>query len=256
MTTPTASRGSEVATVPVQLDRSSPVPLYFQVARQIEAAITRGDLRPGQRLDNEIDLAERYGLSRPTMRKAIEQLVAQGLLVRKRGVGTQVVQSQVQRPVELSSLYDDLAKTGQNPSTQVISCGTVPTDETVAAALGLPQDTPVVAIERLRSARGEPLALLANWVPVDLGDMTTELLTTYGLYDLLRRYNVNLRIANQRIGATTADTAQARLLHVRRGSALVTMERTSYDDTGRAVELGRHVYRADGYAFEITVVGR
>ena len=244
------------APLAIDVDRSSPVPLYFQVARQIEAAIASGDLAAGARLENEIELADRLGLSRPTMRRAIQELVAKGMLVRKRGVGTQVVQSQVQRPVELSSLYDDLAKTGQNPSTHVISCATVPADETVAAALGLPQDTPVVAIERLRSARGEPLALLANWVPVDLGDMTTELLTEYGLYDLMRRYNVNLRIANQRIGATTADTAQARLLHVRRGSALVTMERTSYDDTGRAVELGRHVYRADGYAFEITVVGR
>ncbi len=256
MTTPAAARGSEVATVPVMLDRSSPVPLYFQVARQFEAAIDRGDLRPGQRLANEIDLAERYGLSRPTMRRAIGELVSQGLLVRKRGVGTQVVQSQVQRPVELSSLYDDLAKSGQDPSTLVISCGTAPAQETVASALGIPEGAPVVAIERLRSARGEPLALLANWVPVDLGAMTTELLTDHGLYDLLRRYNVNLRIANQRIGASAADSAQARQLGVRRGAPLVTMERTSYDDTGRAVELGRHVYRADGYAFEITVVGR
>lgn len=256
MSTSAASRGSEVASVAVVLDRSSPVPLYFQVARQIEAAIARGDLRPGQRLDNEIDLSERYGLSRPTMRKAIEELVSQGLLVRKRGVGTQVVQSQVQRPVELSSLYDDLAKNGQRPTTKVLACATVPADEVVATALGIPEGIPVVSIERLRFARGEPLALLANWVPTDLGDMTSELLTEHGLYDLLRRYNVNLRIANQRIGATTADTAQARLLGVRRGAPLVTMERKSYDDTGRAVELGRHVYRADGYAFEITVVNR
>ena len=73
------------------LDRSSPVPLYYQVFRQIEAAIERGDLASGARLENEDGLARRWGLSRPTMRRAIQELVDKGLVVRKRGVGTQVV---------------------------------------------------------------------------------------------------------------------------------------------------------------------
>jgi DNA-binding GntR family transcriptional regulator len=67
---------------------------------------------------------------------------------------------------------------------------------------------------------------------------------------------VHLRIANQRIGATVAGARQARLLAGRAGDALVTMERLSYDDSGRPVELGRHLYRADSYSFQITVVGR
>src|SRR6188508_51812 len=97
----------------VDLDRSSPVPLYYQVAQQIEHAINEGQLSPGDRLDNENSLAEQFGLSRPTMRRAIQELVDKGLLVRKRGVGTQVVQSPVHRRVELTSLYDDLTRAGQ-----------------------------------------------------------------------------------------------------------------------------------------------
>ena len=104
----------------VDLDRSSPVPLYFQVAQQIERAISEGDLAPGDRLDNEISLAEQFGLSRPTMRRAIQELVDKGLLVRKRGVGTQVVHGQVTRPVELTSLFDDLTHHHQTPTTQVL----------------------------------------------------------------------------------------------------------------------------------------
>ena len=100
----------------VDLDRSSPVPLYFQVAQQIEQAIDQGELAPGDRLDNEISLAEQFGLSRPTMRRAIQELVDKGLLVRKRGVGTQVVHGQVTRPVELTSLFDDLANHHQAPT--------------------------------------------------------------------------------------------------------------------------------------------
>jgi DNA-binding GntR family transcriptional regulator len=238
-----------VAAVEVVLDRSSPIPLYFQVARQIESAIERGELRPGQRLDNEIDLADRFGLSRPTLRKAIEELVAKGLLVRKRGVGTQVVQGQLQRPVELSSLFDDLSKNHQRPSTHVVSCGTVAADESVADALAVEVGEPVLAIERVRFARDEPLAILHNWLPVGLCDLTTDALSQRGLYELMRASGVHMRIANQRIGAAPATSAQARLLGVRKGAALLTMERRTYDDTGRPVELGRHVYRADTYTF-------
>jgi len=104
----------------VDLDRSSPVPLYYQVAQQIEYAINEGRLSPGDRLDNEISLAEQFGLSRPTMRRAIQELVDKGLLVRKRGVGTQVVHGQVTRPVELTSLFDDLANHHQTPTTVVL----------------------------------------------------------------------------------------------------------------------------------------
>ena len=81
----------------------------------------RGELAPGTRLENEIDLADRLRLSRPTMRRAIGYLVDRGLLVRKRGVGTVVVHAKVQRPVELTSLYDDLASTRRDPQTRVLS---------------------------------------------------------------------------------------------------------------------------------------
>ena len=94
----------------LDLDRSSPVPLYFQVSRQIEAAIDAGQLAPGDRLENEISLADRWGLSRPTMRRAIQELVDKGLLVRRRGIGTQVVHGRVKRPMDLTSLFDDLTR--------------------------------------------------------------------------------------------------------------------------------------------------
>ena len=85
----------------ISVDRHSPVPLYFQVAAQLEQAIETGALQPGYRLTNEIAMADQLGLSRPTMRRAIQELVSKGLLVRKRGVGTQVVQGGVRREVRL-----------------------------------------------------------------------------------------------------------------------------------------------------------
>jgi len=87
--------------VAVELDRSSPVPLYYQLAQAIEAAIRDGELSPGDRFENELALAKRLTLSRPTTRRAIQELVDKGLLVRKRGVGTQVVQN----PVHVHDLH-------------------------------------------------------------------------------------------------------------------------------------------------------
>ena len=109
-------------TLTVDIDRSSPVPLYFQVAQVFEKAILDGELKPGDRFENELALAKRLNLSRPTTRRAIQELVDKGMLVRKRGVGTQVVQTPVHRPVELTSLFDDLARAGQEPAT---TCSTI-----------------------------------------------------------------------------------------------------------------------------------
>jgi DNA-binding GntR family transcriptional regulator len=239
----------------IALDRASPVPLYFQMAQQLEAAIDRGDLVAGHRLDNEIELADKLGVSRPTMRRAIQELVDKGLLVRKRGVGTQVVHGTLKRRVELSSLFDDLAKSHRNPTTEVLRVERCAADKDIALALGLDLGDEVVAIERLRGADGEALAVMRNWLPPDLAP-SEEGLRTDGLYALMRGLGVHMRIANQRIGAAGASPVDARLLGVKRGAPLLTMERISYDDGGRPVELGRHVYRAETYSFETTVVGR
>ncbi|GAA3935459.1 GntR family transcriptional regulator [Actinomadura viridis] len=240
----------------VTLDRGSPVPLYFQVAQQLEAAIRSGELPPGARLENELELAARCKLSRPTVRQAIQHLVDQGLLVRKRGVGTQVVQPQVKRPIELSSLYDDLASTAQSPATRVLEFTHVPAPDDVAKELGLAPGTEVLYLRRLRLTGGEPLALMTNHLPSGLIDVTPAHLQEHGLYETLRDLGIDLRIAHQTIGARGATAAEARLLDERRGTPLLTMTRTAYDDKGRAVEYGSHVYRAGRYSFSHTLVSR
>jgi DNA-binding GntR family transcriptional regulator len=239
----------------LRVDRNSPVPLYFQVAEHLEHLIESGELPTGSRLENEIDLADQLGLSRPTMRRAIQYLVDRGLLVRKRGVGTQVVQAKVRRQIELTSLYDDLEKNQRAPSTQVISFKREPLAEVLEPELGLPLGTDVYVFERLRFADGEPLALLRNYVPADLLPMDAEDLEAHGLYELLRASGITLRIARQSIGARAATAAEARALTETRGAPLLTMERVAYDEQGRTVEHGQHVYRASRYSFDLTLTG-
>lgn len=237
------------------IDRSSPTPLYFQLAQAIEGAITGGDLPAGSRLENELLLAERYGLSRPTVRRAVQELVDKGLLVRKRGVGTQVIQPHVRRPVELTSLYEDLARAGETPTTTVLSLERVPAPAEIAAELDLVEGVEIVVLRRLRYSHGEPLALMTNFLPGRFRP-TAEELSERGLYQYLRGQGVHLRVAHQRIGARPARADEARLLEEPPRAALLTMERTAFNDQGVAVEHGQHVYRASRYEFEATLVGR
>ncbi|MER5770762.1 GntR family transcriptional regulator [Streptomyces sp. NPDC001985] len=240
----------------LSVDRTSPVPLYFQLSQQLEAAIERGVLTPGSLLGNEIELAGRLGLSRPTVRQAIQSLVDKGLLVRRRGVGTQVVHSQVRRPLELSSLYDDLEAAGQRPATVVLGSAPEPAGARVAAALGLAENSEVQRIERLRYAHGEPMALLTNHLPAGVLDCATEQLEATGLYRLMRAAGTTLHSARQSVGARAATAAEAELLAEEPGGPVLTMERTTFDDTGRAVEFGSHLYRASRYSFEFQLLVR
>jgi DNA-binding GntR family transcriptional regulator len=239
--------------LPVSLDRGSPVPLYFQVATQLEEMIESGEMPVGGRLANEVELADRLGVSRPTMRRAIQYLVERGMLVRKRGVGTQIVHPKVRRPVELTSLYDDLAKTGQSPVTEVLDFNVGPATQPMAELYGVPEGLEVAWFERLRYAGGEPLALMHNVVPTAILPLDRTDLEQRGLYELLRAAGHVPRMATQVVGARAANAAEARLLGESRGAPLLTMSRTAWDDRGEAVEYGAHVYRASRYSFELSL---
>jgi DNA-binding GntR family transcriptional regulator len=127
-------------------------------------------------------------------------------------------------------------------------------DDAVAERLGLPAGSEVVRLERLRRARGVPLAILRNWLPVPLaGSITTADLEERGLYACLRAAGATVHTAQQRIGARAASPAEAALLDLRRGAPLLTMERTAFDERARAIEWGSHVYDARAYSFTVSL---
>lgn len=242
-----------VTQLPVVIDRSSPVPLYHQLSEQLTAAIENGALKPGDPFENELALAERLDLSRPTVRRAIAEMVSRGLLVRRRGIGTTVANEVIHRRTELTSLYDDLQRTGRVPQTQLLTLATDDYNEKAAAVLGLDPETPLVKVERLRFADDEPLAILRNWLSPDFRDITGKDLTEGGLYAWLRSRGMRPSIAHQTIGARSADGEERRLLRLGRSAPLLTMTRMAYDAAGTPVEYGDHCYRADLYAFDLTV---
>ncbi|WP_353951763.1 GntR family transcriptional regulator [Knoellia sp. S7-12] len=243
-------------TIPVSIDRASPVPLYHQLAEQLNAAIDDGRLKPGDPFENELALAARLDLSRPTVRRAIAELVGRGLLVRRRGVGTTVASQVIHRRDELTSLYDDMVRRGQKPRTEVLSFSADEVNSAAAAALDLPADTPLLSVERLRYVGDIPAALMHNWLPPQYADLLEEDLARESLYSLLRQRGVRPVIAHQTIGARRPVPRERKLLGLATGDPLLTMTRRAYAANGTAVEYGDHCYRFDQYAFDVTVHDR
>lgn len=237
----------------LSVDRASSVPMYRQLAEQLREAISDGALKPGDAVENEVTLAVRLGVARPTVRRALADLVEAGLLVRRRGVGTTVAHRLTHCHDQLNSLNDDLELAGRQPTTELLELDTATVDEKAAALLLLPARTPLVYVQRLRRAQGVPLGILTNWLPPHYADLTPALLESQGMYRILRSRGVVPVEGNQNIGARTATARERELLGLSRSEPLLTMDRTAYDASGQPIEHGSHCYRADQYSFQMTV---
>lgn len=234
----------------IKVDRDSPVALHQQISGPLEDAILKGTILPGQTIENEVSLASRLELSRPTVRRAFQDLVTKGLLSRRRGVGTRVSPRPIQRQVKLSSLNDDLLSAGRSTRTEVLKFEVRFADKDISKKLDCKEGDEIVFFERLRWLDDFRLALMHNYVPSDLAPSLTELARD-GFYQSLKARGVQLQSGYQQIGAKSADDYEASILHIEPGAALVTMKRTSFDASGRIVEYAHHCYDAKQY--EVTM---
>ncbi len=237
----------------VTIDRASGTPLHLQVSEPISRMILGGELVPGQLLEDEVTLAERLQVSRPTVRRAFQDLVNDGLLSRRRGIGTRVTLPHIHRKIALSSLYDDLLSDGITPRTDVLSYEVRLADADIAEELGCARNDEIVVIERLRWSDGHPLAIMKNTLPADCAPTLTELTQT-GLYRGMAERGVKPMSAIQTVGAKVASEREADLLHLETGSPLLTAERTAFTEDGRIVDLGKHMYDAARYQVTFTLL--
>ncbi|MGA4507765.1 GntR family transcriptional regulator [Propionibacteriaceae bacterium G1746] len=243
---------SELYTPDITLDRDSLTPLYEQIAKPIEAAILSGELPAGAMIEDEVSMAQRLDVARPTARRALQELTTKGLLTRRRGVGTRVTPPHVHRQLQLSSLNEDLSKAGFNPTTKVLTYVVREADADEAAELGVNKGDGILAVSRLRYADEHPLALLTNLIPIDLAPSWTDL-GQHGLYHCLQAKGVELAAAEQEIGARMATDEEAELLDEEPQAPLLTMHRVARTAEGRVIEIGRHLYRPSLYSFKFSL---
>lgn len=225
-------------------------PRYEQLYRHLVACIADGRLPAETQIPPERDLADLAQVSRVTVRKAVEQLVQDGQLDQRRGAGTFV---RVPKPrVEnsrsaLVSFTDYMRQRGKLPSSRILSAGLFAPTPLEQQALGLMIQARVARIERLRSADGVPMALEYSSWPADI--LPDPQAVQGSLYDHIRALGHVPTHAVQRVSAANLKVAEAQLLNMEAGSAVLRIDRTGYLATGRPVEFTRGLYRSDIYDF-------
>jgi GntR family transcriptional regulator len=229
------------------IDPASPVPKYSQL-REILLELIDRELAIDAGVPSERDLAGRYGLSRMTVRQALDQLVSEGRLYRVPGKGTFVARPKIEMPLRLASFTEDMRSRGLEPGAQDLARRTAPATATVATRLDLETGTPVHVVERLRTADGVPMALERSHLPAAVfPGLLDHPLAGRSLYTLLEEeYGVVLDSGDQIIEAGVAEAGEARLLGLSPGSAVLLLQRRSYA-AGTAVEYVTSTYRADRY---------
>ncbi len=236
------------------LNRGDGRPLYHQLKHWISAQISNGTYRPGSRLPDEQQLSSSLQVSRGVVRQAMSELAFEGLVSKQQGRGTFVTEPKVEARLmsELPGMAADAASHGRSVSSQVLGLDEVPAGEVVARSLGMPEGTPVIRLERLRSIEGEPLALAVTYLPSALTRnlLNVDLEGEVSLYEVLARdFGLPVVRAQRRVEAAVAGKREARLLTVRRGSALLVLRSVSHTTRGRPLEYFSAVHRGDRCAF-------
>ncbi|GBD16970.1 HTH-type transcriptional repressor DasR [bacterium HR26] len=228
-------------------DPGNGVPKYRQLQQVLEELIDR--LQPGDPLPPERQLELEYGVSRVTVRQALQQLVLAGRLERIQGRGTFVARPKLEQVLALTSFTEDMIQRGLRPGSRTLGVEQLAASPSVAQHLRLPEGSPVLMLRRLRLADDEPMALETVYLPASrFPDLTQTDLTNRSLYAwLAERHGVELTHATQTIEATVLGAEEARLLEVAPGIPAFRLERVSYDQFGRPVELVRSLYRGDRY---------
>jgi GntR family transcriptional regulator len=225
--------------------------LYAWVERFLVDLIRR-DLSPGDRLATEDQLIEELGVSRITVRRAVSNLVARGLVVSQRGKGTFVAFPRIEQPLTaLTGFVEDMARAGRVASARVLVTETVSAPPAAARHLEVAAGSPVVFIERVRLADGLPVSVDQTYLLPDLGaQVAADDLEAEPIFDLLeQKYGIPLVEADYRLESVAAAEPIATALQVAVDTPTLLVERTSYTTGGRPVDFERLHYRGDAIAF-------
>jgi GntR family transcriptional regulator len=233
-----------------QIVRTSKMPFYHQLYEILRAKIVRGDWQPGQMIPAESEIVRIYKVSRITARQALDGLVQDGLIYRERGRGTFVAQPTFEKAMmRIRSFTDDMQQRGLKARTKVLCKELIPAPAEIASQLGIPEQEELVRFQRLRMAGDDPLSIEESFLihrtcPGILShDFAQESLREV----LTREYGIRWSRATQHIRSILAPPPTAALLGIKPKSALLYVERVSYDEQNTPGEFLRIMYRGDRY---------
>jgi GntR family transcriptional regulator len=233
------------------IDKSSPVPIYYQLEEWIKKMIETKELQPGDALPSEREFSEKYQISRMTARQAINNLVQNGLLYRIQGKGTFVMERKIEKTLQgMTSFSEDMHSRGLAPRSTLLKFLIVPADPTVAAELLINEADPVFKINRIRLADNLPMAIEENYISVQLLPGLTEEVVNQSLYQYIHdTIPLQIQTAVQTIEASIADKREAEYLQIPEGSPILVISRIAKLEDGTPIERVKAVFRADRYKF-------
>ena len=236
----------------MQLQKNSPIPLYYQLAEVLREKIRREELKPGAQLPSERELSETYQISRMTVRQALAYLIREGNLVARQGLGTFAAEPKLAyNALHLLGFTEEMMLQGAAPTSQVLEQAIVVPPEAVVADLALEPGATTVKIVRLRLSQGTPLLLETVYIPAVLcPGLEQSNLATQSLYALLEhKYRLRLSRARQTFETTTANSYEAQLFTIPVGQGMILLEGVTTLDTGKPVEYFKAIYRGDRFKF-------
>ncbi|MCU0488300.1 MAG: GntR family transcriptional regulator [Anaerolineales bacterium] len=237
------------------LNKVEGIPLYVQIRESLRKEIEDHVLTPGQKLPSEDELAGKYGVSRMTVRQGIIDLIDEGLLYRRHGVGTFVSQPQVARDhTGLTNFFESAQQKGIEASMQVLIADILPARLRVAKALNLNEGELAIRIKTLRLANGIPVTIHDAYVPYKLfPQLLQDDLEARHLWYYMELYGHRVKKAVQRLEAREADEELAQLLGIEVGAPVLYKERTVFSDDGTPVEFTYCYNRGDRYSLTVTL---
>lgn len=235
------------------LRENHPIPLYYQLAELLKEQIENGKLSVGERMPAVKELAEQYRISYMTARQAINELVKEGMLETRKGIGTFVASPKITYDyVRVTGFTEDMRLHGLSTTTHLLALGVEQASERVARELHINVDDPVVRVERLRYHNNVPIVLDSSYLPSRLCPrLEDKELETNSLYAILEdSYGFRLHRAMQWLEATGANRYESELMSVTEGKPMILVRGVTYIDDGRPIEYFKVVYRGDRFKLQ------
>lgn len=238
-----------------RIDKNSPLPLYYQLKQILQEMIDNEELQPGDVIPPERELCEVLGISRMTARKAVMELVSEGILYREQGKGTFVSQPKPQHRLnQLRGFTEEMEEKGLSVETKLLSFSFVPATVALKRELKLyPHQEEVIEIQRLRIVDGVPFALETVWLnPSRVQGLSQEDLNGGSLYTFLKEnFQLIPSYATQTIEPTQLNEIESDYLTLPVGSLALLFRRTTYIDQEQVMEVTKCIYRTDKHKYEV-----
>ncbi len=236
----------------ISIDYDSPVPLYAQIEEQLRIIIKQPEYKNGKKLPNEVDLAKQLGVSRNTLRQAINKLVFEGLLSRKKGIGTVVEKTSISSKAKnWLSFSQEMKAQGITPTNYELHINWERPPSDVCAFFDLKENTKILKLDRLRGNPEYPFVFFRSYFSPRVG-LTGNEDFSRPLYDILEKEcNSIAKTSKEEISALSADKFLADKLGVKIGDPILKRKRFVYDPGGRALEWNVGYYRADSFIYTL-----